>query len=198
MNERECERTKRTKRISERASERARSALVESERRLNRLLPVHFCLCRPARRRSSPLPPPLPLLSPASPRLHDSRYTTVSTIARNPPPPRRSSVRSTLPPPRHPVYLLSLSRLSRALLLLSRRRPSLLSSPPPFHAFEVGSAILSILRGVKRATQPYHHPAAPRFRFGRPGEGAPFARSLSVFMHVCMYVCMYVRVHCVL
>ena len=49
-----------SERTNERTSERARCALVESERRLNRL-PVHFYLCQPAEGGGPPLCP-LPAL----------------------------------------------------------------------------------------------------------------------------------------
>lgn len=150
---------------NESASKRARARWKWKE--VESLLPVHFCLCRPARWRS---PPPSLPRDPFPPsRLYYRRAQ---------PPSRRSATRSTLPPPPPCVYTCTLSRSHDSL---SRSSPSLASSNP------VPPRVPSWPRDTidtawsKRATQPYHHPATPRFRFDRPGEGAPLPHRKHVF-----------------
>lgn len=168
---------------NERTSEQA-SALVESERRLSRSCPsTSACAALHADVALSSVSSPRPLPAPLDLTVYRRAYKPLVPL------------RPVAPPPaphyrlRHPVYMCTLSRSHDSL---ARSSPSLAPRRfcPRTPAFGVGPRDTIDTAWSKRTTQPYHHPATPRFRFGRPGEGAPFARSLGMRVHICtrMYV----------
>lgn len=145
-------------------------------------MPVHFCLCRPARRRSSPFSPsvsyPPVLLLPLS----TSRYTTA---ARNLP--RYSSTRSTLPPPPPCAPSLALTTLSRSSPSLTPSTPvpfpPRLKLAPRYYRYCVES---SAQRSHTIILRPRDFVSAGRAKARHSCTPSAYACT-----HACMYVCIF-------